>query len=103
MLEDAKPDAAFAELGAERDEVKDGAAEAVQAGDVEGVTVAQRAQEGVELGAAGFCAAGVVDVDVFAVDSGAGERVDLVVGVLDCGGDAGVAESETTSRRGSPP
>ena len=98
-------DAAVSELRAEGDEVKDRTPQAIQAGDLEGVAVAQEAQDVVELGAAGFGAAGVVDVDVLARDAGAGERVELVVGVLVCGGDAGVAEehaSETTSRLGLP-
>jgi hypothetical protein len=62
--------------------VQDRSAEAVEAGDLQRVTVTQDSQGLVELRATGFRAAGVVDVDVRAVDPGPLERGDLVVGVL---------------------
>jgi hypothetical protein len=93
LFDDVQADAAFAELGAERDEVKDRSAEAVQPRDLQRVAISQQPQDDVELRSAGFRAAGVVDVDVVGGDVGAAERVDLMVGVLVSGGDAGVANT----------
>jgi hypothetical protein len=92
LLDDVQADAAFAQLGAEGDEVQDRSAEAVQSRDFQRVAVAQEPQDVVELRAAGLGAAGVVDVDVVIGDAGAAQRVDLVAGILVGRRDAGVAE-----------
>ena len=62
--------------------MQDRPAEAVQPGDLQCVAVAQQAEQVVELWAAALRAAGVVDVDVFAADARALQRVDLVIGAL---------------------
>ncbi len=92
LFYDAQPYAAFAKFCSEVDQVHDGSAEAIEACNGEGVAVAEFADQFVQFGSAGFCSAGVIEVDVRRGDACAGERVGLVVGVLDCGGDAGVAE-----------
>ena len=63
LFDDVQADAALAQLGAEGHEVQHGAAEAVQACDLQRVAVAQQAQHIVELRTAGLGTAGVVDVD----------------------------------------
>lgn len=87
LLDDVQADAALAQLGAEGDEVQDGAGEPVQAGDDEGVAGAQKLQDEVEVRAGGFRPGGGVGVDVALGDAGAQQGVDLVGGVLVRGGD----------------
>jgi hypothetical protein len=80
--------------------VQDRAAEAIETGDLQRVAVAQDPRDLVELGTAGFGAAGVVEVDVVRVDAGAFERVDLVVGILVSGRDSRVAEQQAVENTG---
>jgi hypothetical protein len=80
--------------------VQDRAAEAIETGDLQRVAVAQDPRDLVELGTAGFGAAGVVEVDVVRVDAGAFERVDLVVGILVSGRDSRVAEQQAVENPG---
>ncbi len=72
--------------------MQDGAAEAVQAGDDQGVAGAQVSQRLVELWSAGFGPAGVVEVDICRFRASAVQGVGLVVGVLIGGGDSRVAQ-----------
>jgi hypothetical protein len=102
MLDDVQAYAAFAELGAEGDEVQDRSAEAVQSRDLQRVAIAQQPQDDVELRSAGLRAARVVDVDVVMGDAGATERVDLVVGILVTGRDAGIAEDHSVENTDWP-
>jgi hypothetical protein len=61
----------LAEFGSEQYEVDHGAAEPVQSGDFEGVAVTEHLHHEVELRAAGFGAAGDIDVDVGGVHADA--------------------------------
>ena len=54
----------------------------VQAGDLQGVTLAQQLQDEIELRAGGLRAGGPVEMDVLQIDARADERVDLVIGGL---------------------
>jgi hypothetical protein len=78
------------ELGDGVDQVAEGAAEPVELPHDQGVAGAELVHDGGELGPVGAGAAGPVDKDPVA--AGLGEGVDLEVGVLVGGGDAGVAE-----------
>lgn len=83
----AEPDPPFGEAGDGVDQVAQGAAEPVELPDHQGVAGAELVEDGGELGAVGAGAAGAVGEH--AVAAGLGERVDLEVGVLVGGGDAG--------------
>jgi len=90
-------DAALAQLGAEGHQVQHGAAEPVQAGDLERVAGAEQLEDQVELWPAGLGAAGGIEVDVVPRDAGPQQGVDLVVGVLVGGGDPRVAEQHPST------
>jgi hypothetical protein len=90
LLEAAQSDAAVGQAGDGVDQVAEGAAEAVEFPDDQGVAGAQLVQELLEDRAVGAGAAGGLGEDPVA--AGALEGVDLEVGVLVGGGDAGVAE-----------
>jgi hypothetical protein len=97
LFEHAQADASFLEGGAEGDQVQHGAAKAVEAGDDELIATPVGGGEGlVELRARGFGAAGPIQVNICGVDAGAGEGIDLVIGVLVCGGDARVADKHVS-------
>ncbi len=97
LLEYAQTDAAFLEGSAEGDQVQHGSAKAVEASDDELVTTPVGGREGFgEFGAGCFGPAGAIEVDVCRVDAGAGEGINLVVGVLVCGGDARVADKHVS-------
>jgi hypothetical protein len=72
--------------------VQQGAAEPVEAGDLERVAGAQQLHDEVEPRPGRPRAAGDVDVDVALGNAGTQERVDLVVGVLIGGRDPRVAD-----------
>ena len=90
LLEAAEPDAALGQAGDGVDQVAQGAAEAIKLPHHEGVAGAELVQELLEGGAVAAGAAGGLGEHPIA--AGALEGVDLELGVLVGGGDAGVAE-----------
>jgi hypothetical protein len=90
LLEAAEPDPAVGQLGDGVDQVAQGAAEAVQFPDDQGVTGPQLVQDLGEGEAVGAGTAG--GLDKHAVAAGALEGVNLELGLLVGGGDAGIAE-----------
>ena len=90
LLEAAEPDATISQAGDGVDQMAQGAAEAVQFPDDEGVARTQLVQELLEGGPVGAGAAG--RFGEHSVAAGALQGVDLELGVLVGGGDAGVAE-----------
>jgi hypothetical protein len=102
LLDDVETDAALAQLGPERHEVKDRAAETVEPCDLQRVAVSQQAEHVVERGAAGLRAACVVDIDVSASHVGALQCVDLMIRVLVGGRDPGVSEEHLSKIRVGP-
>ena len=99
LLEAAEPNPTVGEAGDGVDQVAQGAAEAVEFPDDQGVTGPQLVQDLLESGSVGAGAAGGLGEDPIA--AGSGEGVDLELGVLVGGGDAGVAEqvSHAADRR----
>ena len=93
------PIAAVGQAGDGVDQVPQGAAEPVELPDDQGVAGAQLVQELLEGGAVGAGAAG--GLGEHPVAAGRGEGVDLELGVLVGGGDAGIAEqmSHAADRR----
>lgn len=96
-------DPTLTESGDRLDQMREGAAEAVDSPYDERVTGAQGVEDGIELGATGFRAGGGVGLHPEA--AGGGKRVVLQGGVLVGGGDAGVAEEivRTTRVSRNPP
>jgi hypothetical protein len=90
LLEAAEPDAALGQVGDGVDQVAQGAAEAIQLPHHEGVAGAQLVEQLGEGGAVGAGAAGGLGEDPVA--AGVLEGVDLELGVLVGGGDAGIAK-----------
>jgi hypothetical protein len=90
LLEAAEPDAALSQDGDGVDQMPQGAAEAVQFPDDQGVAGPQLVEELLEGGAVGAGAAG--GLGEHPVAAGALEGVDLELWLLVGGGDAGVAE-----------
>jgi hypothetical protein len=90
LLEAAEPDAAVSEAGDDVDQVAQGAAEAVQFPDDDGVAGAQLVRDLGEDGPVAAGAAGGLGEHPIAPRSG--EGVDLELGLLVGGGDAGIAE-----------
>ena len=90
LLQAAESDAAVGQAGDGVDQVAEGAAEAVQFPDDQGVAGPQLVQELLEGGSVGAGAAG--GLGEHPVAAGALEGVDLEVGLLVGGGDAGIAE-----------
>jgi hypothetical protein len=90
LLEAAEPDPTVGQSGDGIDQVPEGAAEAVQFPDDQGVAGPQLVEELLEGGAVGAGAAG--RLGEHSVAPGTLERVDLELGLLVGGGDAGVAE-----------
>jgi hypothetical protein len=90
LLEAAEPDAAVGQAGDGVDQVVQGAAEAVQFPDDQGVAGAELVQELLEGGASGAGAAG--RLDKHSIATGGVQRVNLELGLLVGGGDAGIAE-----------
>ena len=90
LLEAAEPDAAVGQAGDGVDQVPEGAAEAVEFPDDQGVAGAELVQELLEDGAVGAGAAG--GLGEHPVAAGRGEGVDLELGVLVGGGDPGIAK-----------
>ena len=80
LLEAAEPDPTLGQAGDGVDQVPEGAAEAVELPDDQGVTGAQLVQELGEGGAVGAGAAGGLGED--SVAAGRGEGVDLELGLL---------------------
>ena len=66
----------------------DGAAEAIESRDGQGVAVAEFADQFIKFRSARFCPAGVIEVAVLSRDACPGERIYLMVGVLNWGGGA---------------
>jgi hypothetical protein len=69
LLDDVQPDAALAQVGAERHQVQHRAGEPVEPGDLQRVALAQQLEHEVELRPGRLRAACTVDVDVVAVDA----------------------------------
>jgi hypothetical protein len=90
LLQAAEPDAAVGRAGDGVDQVPKGAAQAVQFPDDQGVTGPELVQELLEDGAVAASAAGGLGEDPVA--AGTFQGVDLELGLLIGGGDAGVAE-----------
>jgi hypothetical protein len=90
LLEAAQSDAAVGQAGDGVDQVAEGAAEAVEFPDDQGVAGAQLVQELLEDRAVGAGAAGGLGEHPIA--TGRGQSVDLEVGLLVGGGDAGIAK-----------
>ena len=90
LLEAAEPDAAVGQAGDGVDQMPQGPAEPVEFPDDQGVAGAQLIQDLDEGGAVGAGAAG--GLGEHPVAAGVLEGVDLELGVLVGGGDAGVAE-----------
>jgi hypothetical protein len=90
LLQAAEPDAAVSEAGDGVDQVAQGAAEAVEFPDDQGIARAQVVEELGEGGAVGAGAAG--GLGEHPVAAGRRELVDLELGLLVGGGDAGIAE-----------
>jgi hypothetical protein len=90
LAQGAEPDPAGVEIGDHLDQVAQGAAEAVQAPDHQGVPRPQRRQDLVEGGAAFQGAGGMVGPDP--PTAGRGQLIGLQVGVLLGGGDPRVAQ-----------
>jgi hypothetical protein len=90
LLEAAEPDTAVGEAGDGVDQVPEGAAEAVEFPHHEGVTGAQLVQDLGEGGAVAASAAG--GLGEHPVAAGTLQGVDLELGLLVGGGDAGIAE-----------
>jgi hypothetical protein len=90
LLQAAEPDAALGQAGDGVDQVAQGAAEAVELPNDQGVTRAQLVQELLEDGAVGAGAAG--GLGEHPVAAGRLQGVDLELGLLVGGGDAGIAE-----------
>jgi hypothetical protein len=93
LLQAAEPDAAPGQAGDGLDQVPQGAAEAVQLPDDQGVAGPQLVQELLEGGPVGAGAAGLLGEHPIAASPL--EGVDLKVGLLVGGGDAGIAEQMT--------
>jgi hypothetical protein len=90
LLQAAEPDATLSQLGSGVDQVPEGATEAVELPDDQGVARAQLVQDLLEDGSVGAGTAGrLVEHPVAA---GTLEGVDLELGLLVGGGDPGVAE-----------
>jgi hypothetical protein len=90
LLETPEPDPAVGQVGDGVDQVAEGAAEAVEFPDDQGVAGPQLVQDLFEGGPVGAGAAG--GLGEHPVAAGALEGVDLELGVLVGGGDAGIAE-----------
>jgi hypothetical protein len=90
LLETAEPNPTVGEDGDGVDQVAQGAAEAVEFPDDQGVTGAQLVQKLLEDRAVGAGAAG--GLGEHAVAAGTFESIDLELGVLVGGGDAGIAK-----------
>jgi hypothetical protein len=80
LLDDVQADAALARFGGERHEMRHGAAEPVQPGDLKSVAFGEHFHHQVESGPARLGAAGHVDVDAPGIDAAAPEGVHLVKG-----------------------
>jgi hypothetical protein len=89
-LEAAEPDAALGQAGDGVDEMPQGAAEAVEFPDDQGVAGAQLVEDLLEGGPVGAGAAGRFGEHPMA--AGGSEGVDLELGLLVGSGDAGIAE-----------
>ena len=89
LLEAAEPDAAVGQAGDGVDQVPQGAAQAVELPDDQGVAGAQLVQDLLQGGAVGAGAAGGLGEHPVAAGL---EGVDLELGLLVGGGDAGIAE-----------
>jgi hypothetical protein len=90
LLQTVKPDSPLRQAGDGVDQVTQGAAEAVELPDDQGVARAELVQDPLEDGAVGAGAAGSLGEHPIA--AGSTEGVDLELGVLVVGGDAGVPE-----------
>jgi hypothetical protein len=90
LLQAAEPDAAVGQPGDGVDQMPQGPAEAVQLPDDQGVARPELVQELLQGGAVGTGAAG--RLGEHPVAAGALQGVDLELGVLVGGGDAGIAE-----------
>jgi hypothetical protein len=90
LLEAAEPHAALSQPGDGVDQMPQGAAETVELPDDQGVPGTQLVQDLLEDGAVGAGAAGRLDKHPIA--AGALQGVDLELGLLVGGGDAGIAE-----------
>jgi hypothetical protein len=90
LLQAAESDPAVGEAGDGVDQVPKGAAEAVELPDDQGVAGAQLVQDLLEGGSVGAGAAG--GLGEHPVAAGSLQGVDLELGVLVGGGDAGIAE-----------
>jgi hypothetical protein len=90
LLQAPEPDATVGQSGDGVDQMPEGAAEAVELSDDQGVARPELVEELFEGGAVGAGAVGGLGNDPVA--AGALEGVDLELGVLVGGGDAGIAE-----------
>ena len=90
LLQAPEPDATVGQAGDGLDQVAEGAAEAVEFPDDQGVAGPQLVQDLLEDRAVGAGAAG--GLGEHPVAAGRGERVDLELWLLVGGGDAGIAE-----------
>jgi hypothetical protein len=96
FLQAAEPDPAFGQAGDGVDQVPEGAAEAVELPDDQGVAGAQLVQD---LGEGGPVAAGATGrLDKHSIAAGTLQGVDLELRVLVGGGDAGIAKQMTHAR-----
>jgi hypothetical protein len=92
-VERPEPDAALSQAGDDVDQMTQGAAEAVEFPDDQGVAGPQLVEDLLEGGSVGAGAAG--GLGEHPVAAGRREGVDLELGVLVGGGDAGIAEQMT--------
>ena len=99
LLEAPEPDAALSQFGDGVDEMPEGPPEAVEFPDDQGIAGAQLVQDLLEHEAVGAGAAGRLGEHPIAASTL--QRVDLELGMLVGGGDAGIAEqvSHATDRR----
>lgn len=102
MFENPQSDAELTELGAEGDQVQHRATQAIQPGDHQMVAARHHLQLDIEFGSGGLRPTGDIEVDILGCDTGPAERVDLVGGILLCGGHPPIADQHVSTIRLAP-